>query len=417
MSNFEISIKDFKNLSNAEDYEVWDEEIGEWVSFSHSCYNKSTGGGFPKPEKAEHPVTAIALHDSVLNKYFIWTLSDYDPSKSEHDVEIEHVKFRTEEALLKQLIAFWSDEFTCPDVITGWNIRGFDVPYLVNRIKRLLGEDYAKKLSPWGLIEQRQISVMKKPVQVYDLVGIAQLDFQDLFKKFGYTFGPQENYRLDTIANTVLGERKMSYDEYGTLTNLYKENSQLYNDYCLKDTILVVRMENKIALITLALTMAYRAGVNYSDTMGTTAIWDQLIHRYLMKDKIVVPPSYSRMKDEFEGAYVKDPQTGVHNWVCSFDVNSMHPSLIVQLNMSPETLLKGEIEHGMNVERMLAGYVNNTEYAMSATGQYFSKHKQGVLPKLVEELYAERVNLKAKMKEQKQLLEKLKEELAELEKE
>lgn len=368
-------------------------------TFDCEVFSGDSGGGFPKPEEAKHPVTAISLHDSISDIYYIWTLSDYDPKLSEHNgINIQHVKFDTEVGLLKQLISFWSNEFTCPDILTGWNIRTFDIPYLINRINRLLGEDYSNKLSPWGYVEQKTVNMLKGVVQVYDIAGVAQLDYLDIFKKFGSGFGPQENYRLNTIAVAVLGEEKMSYDEYGTLTNLYRENPQLYNDYCLKDTILVKRMEDKIALITLALTMAYKAGVNYNDTLGTTAIWDQLIHRQLKQENVIVPPGKHNSKSEFEGAYVKDTITGMHDWLLTFDVNSMHPNLIVQMNMSPETLLKGDIQSGVSMDKLLAGFKNpHLNKAMTATGQYFSKHKQGILPRMVELLYAERVEIKNRM--------------------
>ena len=383
-------------------------------TFDCEIFSGDSGGGFPKPEEAKHPVTAISLHDSISDIYYVWTLSDYDPKLSKHKgINIQHVKFDTEIGLLKQLISFWSNEFMCPDILTGWNIRTFDIPYLVNRINRLLGEDYVNKISPWGHVEQKQVNMLKGVVQVYDISGIAQLDYLDIFKKFGMKFGPQENYRLNTIAVAVLGEEKMSYEEYGTLTNLYRENPQLYNDYCLKDTILVKRMEDKIALITLALTMAYKAGVNYNDTLGTTAIWDQLIHRQLKQEKVVIPPGRNYPKQDFEGAYVKETIVGRHDWLLTFDVNSMHPNLIVQMNMSPETLLKGDIEPGITVDKMLAGYVNkHSDKAMSATGQYFSKHKQGILPRVVEMLYAERVEIKQKMLEQLSELELVRAEIA-----
>lgn len=376
-------------------------------------FSGDTGGGFPKPEEAKHPVTAISLHDSITDTYHVWTLGDYDPKKSEHkDVTIKHIKFETEVGLLKHLVSFWADEFNSPDIMTGWNIRTFDIPYLVNRIARLLGEDYVNRISPWGYVEQKQVSMLKGMVQVYDIAGVAQLDYLDIFKKFGNKFGPQENYRLDTIAEVVLGERKMSYEKYGSLTNLYRENPQLYNDYCLKDTILVKRMDDKIGFITLAMIMAYKAGVNYNDTLGTTAIWDQLIHRQLRQENTVIPPTKHRVKQKFEGAYVKETIIGRHDWLMTFDVNSMHPNLIVQMNMSPETLLRGDVEPGITVEKMLAGYVNkHPDKAMSATGQYFSKAKQGILPRMVEILYSERVEIKGKMLDLKKEIEVLSQQL------
>ena len=356
----------------------------------------ASDAGFPEPDQAAHPVTAICIKDSILDTYFIWALGDYDVEKSIMKTsQVRYTKCIDEAHLLKLFVAFWHDEFTCPDAITGWNVRGFDVPYLINRITRILGEDEVKKLSPWGMVEAKMVTMQKGQVQLYDIVGIPQLDYMDIFKKFGYSFGPQESYRLDHIANVVLGERKLAYD--GTLHTLYTTDHQKFIDYNIKDVELVDRMEDKIAMITLTMTMAYKAGVNYADTMGTVAIWDALIHKTLMAQNIIVPPNTNSFKSDYEGGYVKDPQCGVHDWVCSFDVNSLYPNIIVQWNMSPETIMKGKIEPGITVDRMLAGYKNTSEMSMAATGQYFDNSKQGFMPKIIEEMYDERVIIKKKM--------------------
>jgi len=360
--------------------------------------------GFPEPKEALHPVISIAIKDSILDTYFVWALGDYDVEKSVMKTsQVRYTKCKDELSLLKQFIAFWHDEFTCPDAITGWNIRTFDIPYLVNRINRILGEDDVKKLSPWGMVEERMVTMRKGQVQIYDLIGIAQLDYMDLFMKFGYSFGPQESYRLDHIAYVVLGERKLAYD--GTLHTLYQTDHQKFIDYNIKDVDLVDRMEDKIAMITLTLTMAYKAGVNYSDTMGTVAIWDSLIHRTLMSQNIIVPPNKDSFKREYDGGYVKEPQCGIHDWVCSFDVNSLYPNIIVQWNMSPETILKGDIQPSVTVDRCLNGLINDTDKCMAATGQFFSKQKQGFMPKIIEEMYDERSAIKKKMLVAKQELE------------
>lgn len=363
--------------------------------------------GFPEPDEAKHPVISIAIKDTVLDTYFVWALGDYDVDKSiMKTYQVRYMKCASEEQLLKQFIQFWFEEHTTPDVVTGWNIRGFDIPYLVNRINRLLGEDEVKKLSPWGMVEERMVTMRKGMVQLYDIIGIAQLDYMDIFQKFGYSFGPQESYRLDHIANVVLGERKLAYD--GTLHTLYKSDHQKFIDYNIKDVDLVDRMEDKIAMLTLTMTMAYKAGVNYSDTMGTVGIWDALIHRDLMSKNIIVPPTKESFKSDYEGGYVKDPQCGVHDWVCSFDVNSLYPNIIVQWNMSPETIVR-KVEPGITIEKILDGYVAETAAAnnmsMAATGQYFSNEKQGFMPRIIEDMYNERVVIKKKMIESKKELE------------
>lgn len=363
--------------------------------------------GFPEPDQAKHPVISIAIKDSILDTYFVWALGDYDVTKSIMKTsKVRYTKCGSEEQLLKFFIQFWFEEHTTPDVVTGWNIRGFDIPYLVNRINRLLGEDEVKKLSPWGMVEERMVSMRKGMVQLYDIIGIAQLDYMDIFQKFGYSFGPQESYRLDHIANVVLGERKLAFD--GTLHTLYKTDHQKFIDYNIKDVDLVDRMEDKIAMITLTMTMAYKAGVNYSDTMGTVGIWDSLIHRYLLAQNIIVPPNKESFKSDYEGGYVKEPQCGVHDWVCSFDVNSLYPNIIVQWNMSPETIVR-KVEPGITVDAILDGYIADNAKAnnmsMAATGQYFSNQKQGFMPKIIEEMYDERVVIKKKMLASKQELE------------
>ena len=366
----------------------------------------SSSEGFPEPKDAKHPVTSICIYDNIVDTYYVWGLGDYDVERALlKDTRIRYVKCKDEAWMLKLFVKFWHDEFTCPDAITGWNVRGFDIPYLVNRIMRLLGEEEVKKLSPWGQVDEKMVTMRKGQVQMFDLVGIAQLDYMDLFQKFGYSFGPQENYRLDTIAEVVLGEKKLSYDEYSNLANLYKENHQRFIDYNIRDVYLVDRMEDKIAMITLCMTMAYKAGVNYSDTFGTTAIWDQLIHRTLMTDNIIVPPNVNKFKGDYDGGYVKEPQCGVHDWVCSFDVNSLYPNIIVQWNMSPETVMKGHVEPNITVEKMLDGYVNTTPHSMAATGQYFDNSKQGFMPRIIEEMYEERVQIKKKMLASKKELE------------
>lgn len=364
--------------------------------------------GFPEPEEAKHPIISIAIKDSILDTYFVWGLGDYNTSESIMKTSpVRYTKCVDESQLLKFFIQFWFEEHTCPDAVTGWNIRGFDIPYIVNRIRRVLGDDEVKKLSPWGMVEERMVTMQKRMVQLYDIIGVAQIDYMDIFKKFGYSFGPQESYRLDHIAWVVLGERKLEYD--GTLHTLYKTDHQKFIDYNIKDVDLVDRMEDKIAMITLTMTMAYKAGVNYSDTMGTVGIWDSLIHRYLLAQNIIVPPNKNKFKGDYDGGYVKDPHCGVHDWVASFDVNSLYPNIIVQWNMSPETILKGKVEPNMTVDKLLNGYIAENAIAsnmtMAATGQFFDKSRHGFMPKIIEEMYTERTVIKKKMIESKKELE------------
>jgi DNA polymerase elongation subunit (family B) len=366
--------------------------------------------GFPEPEQAEHEIISITLYDSICDIYFVWGLGEYEVEMRDEKIKACNVKYtrcKDETALLKLFMMYWCDEFTAPDVVTGWNIRAFDIPYLVNRMNRLFGEDAVKALSPWGSVQDKMISMRKGQVQIYDIMGVAQIDYMDLFMKFGYSFGPQESYSLNHIANVVLGEEKLSYEEYGSLHTLYKENHQKFIDYNIRDVNLVEQMEDKIGLLMLCFTMAYKAGVNFSDTFGTVGIWDTLIYRYLLEQDIVVPPNKESFKSDYEGGYVKEPQCGVHDWVASFDVNSLYPNIIVQWNMSPETILRGQVEPNMSVDRCLAEFKNpHPNMSMAASGQYFDNSKQGFMPKIIEAMYDERVQIKKKMIDAKKALEK-----------
>ena len=345
--------------------------------------------GFPEPSDALHPVISIALKMSRGNVYYVWGLDDYH-AKTDN---IRYVKCANEHELLNKFISFWEDN--CPDVITGWNTRFFDIPYLINRINRVISPESIRRLSPWGLVHFQEKTIKGRKQQAYDIVGVSQLDYMELFIKFGYSYGAQESYALNHIAYVVLGETKLSYEEYGNLYNLYKQNHQLFIDYNIKDVELIERLEDKMGLITLAVTIAYKGGVNFQDTFGTTAIWDSIIYRELHKCKIAIPPAVEKMKMEYPGGFVKEPQVGMHEWVCSFDLNSLYPNLIVQYNMSPETIV-GVTEKG-GVDYYLNDQTTCSTYATAANGCTFNCEKQGIIPKIIVQYYDERKSVKNMM--------------------
>jgi DNA polymerase elongation subunit (family B) len=365
--------------------------------------------GFPGPDEAAHTVISIASKNNIDGIYYVWGLEDYDPSKCPvvDQSKIKYRKCTDEVDLLLDFVQFWHNPETCPDVVTGWYTRNFDIPYLVNRIKNVIGGDVYKKMSPWSVVNAKTIPMVGgRQVNVYELDGIQQLDYMDLFKKFGYTYGQQESYKLDHIAHVVLGDEKLSYEEYGNLHTLYKEDFQKFIDYNIKDVELVDRLEEKMGLITLAIVMAYRGGVNYSDTFGTTNIWDSIIYRILHSQNTVVPPKIMRQKQQYPGGLVKAPIPGSYKWVTSFDLNSLYPLTIVQYNMSIETLVHGKVPN-IDPDQFLDGKVSvidqaGGDYALSATGTRFRKDKQGVIPMIINQYYAERVQIKNQMLASKQ---------------
>jgi len=392
------------------------------IEFDRSKINVTTidievqsDDGFPEPAEAAKTVTAICLKNNIDNTYYVWGLGDYDVSKAIMKTNrVVYKKCADEKELLIDFINHWATPSHTPDVITGWNSKFFDIPYLVNRIRRVfgpdLGEENIKKLSPWGMVERREARIAYKSAnrdETFEFQGISQMDYMEVFKKFGYAYGQQESYSLNNIAHVVLGEKKLSYEEHGSLYNLYKADHQKFIDYNIKDVELVDRFEDKMGLITLAMTMAYRGGVNYSDTFGTTAIWDSIIYRDLYQDNIIVPFPKDSEKGNYPGGHVKEPYIGMHEHVVSFDLNSLYPSIIMQFNMSPETI-KNEYSPELDVETVLSKpNINRPDNTgIAAGGQHFDTSKQGVLPKIIEEMYTERVTVKKDMIKYQQQLQK-----------
>ena len=375
--------------------ECWPDDIKfdrEQVRVLNIDIEVASDAGFPEPDVAEHPVISIAIRKND-GTYWVWGLNDYTPTRE----EVLFIKCDNEDDLLRKFVDHWVTY--SPDIITGWNTRFFDIPYIVNRCYRMYGDDtLVKRLSPWGLVRERKQRINGQENQEYVIEGIEHLDYLEVFKKFTLnTIGRLESYRLDFVAHVVLGERKLSYEEHGNLHTLYKEDYQKFIDYNVKDVELVHKIDEKLDLISLVLTMAYRGGVNYGDTLGTTAIWDSIIYRMLNKQKIVIPPKTEKPKTPYPGGYVKEPQVGAHNWVTSFDLNSLYPNIIVQYNMSPETVVDG-IVPDVSVESFLDGTtVNDSEYSLAPTGVRFSHDRKGVIPTIIEQYYADRRIIKDQM--------------------
>ena len=363
--------------------------------------------GFPDPYEANEPITAIAIK-YLRGKTYVFGCGDYVTQGEEI-----YVKCKDEYSLCKQFMALWTK--VCPDIITGWNTKFFDVPYLINRFRKLLGEDEAKMLSPWKYITERKTRINGRELIAYDMVGVASLDYIELYKWYAPGGKSQESYRLDNIAQVELGKGKIAYDEYDNLHSLYRLNYQKFIEYNIKDVELIVELEEKLKLLELGVTLAYDTKSNFEDIFAQTRMWDALTYSYLREKNIIVPPREVKEKDGmFEGAYVKVPQTGLHNWVASFDLNSLYPHLMMQYNISPETLIEPEdytdemrkvISSGVTIESLLkkqidtSGLVNVT---LTPNGQFFRTDIQGFLPKMMEEMYEDRSKFKKMMLAAKQ---------------
>jgi DNA polymerase elongation subunit (family B) len=356
--------------------------------------------GFPEPRDANEAITAISI--KVKDNYFVFGCGDY----VKHRDDVHYAKCRDESDLIRRFLDLWSRWH--PDVVTGWNVEQFDIPYLANRIIKVLGEDEAKKLSPWNRISKRETTMMNRPVEFYDISGVAILDYIQLYRKF--TYSQQESYRLDNIAHVELGEKKLDYSEFETLHQLYKHDYQKFIEYNIKDVELVEKLEDKMKLIELALTLAYDNKVNYDDVFTQVRMWDAIIYNYLLRKKIVIPQlSHSTKSSQYEGAYVKDPICGMHEWVASFDLNSLYPHLIMQYNISMETLVEPKLYNDN-----MRGFISNCNVSVNSllnqevdtsilkdlgvtvtpNGQLFRTQEQGVLPEIMDSMYKDRTRYK-----------------------
>ena len=352
--------------------------------------------GFPDPQLANEEMLSITIKNQTTKKLVVWGLGDF---KNDRD-DITYINCSNENELLAEFMVFWTKHY--PDVLTGWNTEFFDVPYLINRITKVLGEDRAKEFSPWGLISSRTVYSHGRNQQVYDVTGIANLDYLQLYRKFTYT--NQESYALNHIAFVELGQKK-NENPYDTFKDWYTKDYQSFLEYNIVDVELVDRLEDKMKLLELCLTMAYEAKVNYEDVFGQVKYWDVLIHNYLKKKNIVIPQkSHSTKAEKFEGAYVKEPQVGMHKWVMSFDLNSLYPHLIMQYNLSPETLVSGEFMKNLDVDTVLKGVNLNLpdNTTITPNGALYRKDIKGFLPEMMQEIYNDRTVYKKKMLEAKQ---------------
>ena len=371
--------------------------------------------GFPDPYLANEPITAIAIK-YINGAMTVFACGDYKVQGDE-----VYIKCDDEYNLCKKFLRFWEEN--CPDAISGWNIKFFDIPYIVNRFNKILGEDETKKLSPWGYINSRKTVMNNRELTAYDFVGVSTLDYIELYRWYAPGGKSQESYSLNNICNVELGESKISYEEFDNLHALYRLNHQKFIEYNIKDVELVLKLEQKLKLIELGLTLAYDTKTNYEDIFAQTRMWDSLIYNYLFERKIIVPPKSNNSKTAaFEGAYVKEVQVGKHDWVASFDLNSLYPHLMMQYNISPETLIevsdydkemRDVISKGVSVDKMIEQSVDTsklTGVTITPNGQFFRTDKQGFLPKMLEEMYVDRSKFKKLMLKAKQEYENEKDE-------
>ena len=394
-------------------YERWvqqwmTENFPEEVQVDYDQFNTafidievSSDEGFPTANKAAFPIVAITVY--LNDVYYVWGNQDYTPSRK----NVIYKKFESEKEMMHDFVMWWRTQEI--DIVTGWNTRFFDLPYIYNRLTRLFGDEkFALKLSPWNRVFKTVVQMGGQHLDEITIEGINALDYLEVYKKFTYT--AKESYRLDAIAHEELGVGKLSFEEYSNLYTLHKRDYQKFIDYNIKDVELVVQMDDKNRFLENAVILTVSMKCNPNACFSQMQMWDNKIYDYLWRKKIVTPLRTTYEKSEslgsVEGAYVKDPHVGMHDWVMSFDLNSLYPHLIMQYNISFETKV-GMTPDIPGVQKMLDREYQLPEgVTVTPNGAMFKTDKQGFLPEILQMFYNDRVGFKKKMLETQQLYEK-----------
>jgi DNA polymerase elongation subunit (family B) len=365
--------------------------------------------GFPSPDRADQEIISITLKCFGQEKFVSWGTKPYT-CKNPND---EYICCVNETDLLVKFLNYWNR--LKPDILTGWNVQGFDVPYLINRITNVLGEKVAAKLSPFHSYTSRVFSELEIQggQKSYRILGITVFDYIELYKKFSTK--KLERYSLDFVSHVELGERKVDYSEYGNLMDLYNTNYELFMDYNIHDVRLVENIDKKLNFMFLALTIAFMGRVRLHEIFSQVRFWDNLVYNKLLQEKIQIPPQVHRNNAEsIEGAFVKDPIPGLYKWIVSLDLTSLYPSIIMQYNLSTETAVGPAV--GNLVDKMLdmaydTSHLKKDNLTMTANGATFTREFKGVMPRLTEAMFSNRKKYKNMMLETRREIEAIKAEM------
>ena len=372
------------------------------IDIETSLYSDKKIRKFPDLQEADHEITAITITKNGRSATFGG--KDYKPT----DNKQFYVKCENEHELIERFLQVWETDAWTPDIVTGWNIDGFDIPYLTNRILRIFSKKHVQRLSPWGIVEEKTILVKDREITYYSPMGIAFLDYKALDKKF--TFIPREKYSLDFIASEELGMNKLDYSEFSDLEELYTNNYQKFIEYNIRDCFLVDKLEDKLKLIKMVINLAYTYKCNFEDTLGTVKPWDMYIHHYLMDRNIVIPQFEAKEADrELVGGYCKEVKGGLYKWTVSYDVKSSYPHQIMEYNISPETIL-GRLDDSTSIEDIIKyklepfrDTINTHDVSVAGNLCVFSKKKKGFMAEIMELMFAQRAEYQKTLKEYEDL--------------
>jgi len=420
MSEQEVTLGHFRNNKLWEqDYEVWDEKTGTWIDYFSSSY--STDTSFPNPQDPDHPINIITIYDTITKKFYSWGLKPYTAKSS----DVIYIACKTEEELLRKFVDFFSKDY--PDILSGWNSEFFDVPYVINRVRKVLGEEVMQRLSPAGSLRSRTFMGKYGREQVkWHIEGLSCVDYFDIYKRFCQTL--RESYKLDAIGEIELQERKIDYGDQN-LTELADGDWDTFVDYNIQDVNLLVRLEQKLQYIQLLRMIAYAGLTTFEGALGSLSVITGLCSiRARLKDKRI-PTFVKDVKEgtKNEGAYVADPQKGFQEHIVSLDANSLYPNTMITLNLSPETKV-GKIisstDKDITIKHVngqtftlnhdkFASFVKQEEIAISRAKILFTQKEKGIIPDTIDYYYSKRVEVKKQLTKAKKKLLTLKEETQE----
>lgn len=378
---------------------------------------------FPHADRAEYPIDVITIYNSFDQKFYIWGMNPYQVTQP--NVVYKHCT--TEKELLYDIIEFISVD--SPDIISGWNSAFFDLPYIINRINNVLGENAANGLSPCGRVYFRTFmgKFGTQQTQWY-IDGISCVDYLDIYSRF--IFKNQESYKLNHIAEIELGEKKVDFGNMDLFT-LKETDWQKFVDYNIQDVNILARLETKLQYIPLLRMLAYVGCTTFEAAMGTLSVITgaTAIRARKRGQRIITVIRNDIDKEKVPGAHVAPPLQGFQESIVSFDANSLYPNLMISLNMSPETKV-GKIidktdEHitikhvnGQHVKltnQNFVKFIKENDISITKAKVLFSQKNKGVLPDLVDYYYKERVKTKKEMKKCKRELEEINKQIKELE--
>lgn len=351
-------------------------------------------GGFPDLDNPNEKVNLMSIRISGVTHVISFTPITLP------DCKVYMVN--NEKELLKKTFEILAKEDV--DIVTGWNIKLFDIPYIIGRALLYFEEKEIQSWLPFGLMKMRQTDIGGKMYKIYELPGYTILDYMDLYKKFSGT--SQESYALQNIAKVELDAQKLDYSEYGSLREFYRQNFQKFAEYNVQDAILVEQLDDKLKLIDLAVSIAYEAKITFDTVFFATRIWETICCDYLLQRDIIPPLKRSYAKDEqFVGAYVKDVTPGLYKNVVSFDATSLYPSIIMQWNISPDTCTK--VDTSMNADDFLHSNrkdipdlleeAESKSSCLACNGSMFTREVQGFIPILIERTFNQRKEAKSRM--------------------